>query len=386
MPPAYRAEGAYGRCAPLTAYDQYLVSKPTRFFQKELVGEEPPSLATMQTLYNLARELFGRHPWDQLTEDQLVLVDGAASQELCYCSVLGALGQARALFAYIGPEGYRLFKRLHSGEKLTAGEIFAAQRSVYVEFVRLGELTAADRGLLKIMGHPLKRGTLAPIFRSIRPGHHPWYVTEGEARTLADCQRALIAICDIRKAEPALDFWEKEGVYPLVSRRAEEGNDAKYEIHLVDAPSFSLPIPNFATLDEARIHRIRDSGYPFQGVLEVDHFYGARMIGEKNQRKSCLRMGLAIDAQSGFAYPPEVSSPEPSTGDVLMRVILRAIESARALPREVHVRGGEFKLLLEPMAQALGFSVKVMKSLPALDFAKCQLLEMMGEPVPLQPR
>ena len=63
-----------------------------------------------------------------------------------------------------------------------------------------------------------------------------------------------------------------------------------------------------------------------------------------------------------------------------MRVILRAIESACALPLEVHVRSGEFKLLLEPMAQALGFSVKAMKSLPALDIAKSQLLEMMGDP------
>jgi hypothetical protein len=269
---------------------------------------------------------------------------------------------------------------------MTVGEFFAAQRTVYVEFVRLGELTAADRGLLKVMGHPLKRGTLAPIFRSIRPGHHPWYVTEGEARVLAECQRALIAICDLRKAKPGLDFWEKESVYPMMSRRAEEGDEAKYEIRLVDAPRFPKPIPNFATLDEARIQRIRDSGYPFQGVLEVDHFYGAGMIGEKNQRKSCLRMGLAIDGQSGFAYPPEVSSPEPSTGDVLMRVTLRAIESACALPREVHVRGGEFKLLLEPLGQALGFSVKVMKSLPALDFAKGHLLEMMGEPGPLPPR
>jgi len=360
--------------------DPYLVSKPARFFEKELLGEEPPSFATMQALYNLARELFERHPWDLLTEDELVLVEGADSRELCFCSVMGVLGHVRALHVYIGPEGYRLFQRLHSGEKMTAGEFFAAQRSVYVEFVRLGKLTAGDRGLLKVVGHLLKRGTLAPIFRSIRPGHHPWYVTEGEAWMLAECQRALIAICDIRKAKPALDFWEEESVYPMLSRRAEEGNEAKYEIHLVDAPSFPLPIPNFATLDEARIHRIRDSRYPFQGVLEVDHFYGAGMIGEKNQRSACLRMGLAIDAQSGFAYPPEVSSPGPSTGDVLMRVILRAIESACALPLEVHVSSVEFKLLLEPLAQALGFSVKAMKSLPALDFAKCQLLEMMGDP------
>jgi hypothetical protein len=362
--------------------NQNLVPKPARFFEEELVGEEPPSFATMQTLYNLATELFARHPWDLFTEDELVLVEGAPAQELCFCSVMGVLGEVRALVAYIGPEGYHFFKRLQSGETVTAGEFFAAQRSVSVEFARLGDLTAADRGLLKVMGHPLKRGTLAPIFRSIRPGYHPWYVTEGEARMLAECQRALIALCDLRKAKPALDFWEKQNVYPMLSRRAEEGSKVEYEIRLVGAPSFPASSPNFATLDEARIHRIRDSKYPSQGVLEVDHFYGAGMIGGKNQRKSCYRVGLAIDAQSGFAYPPEVSSPEPSTGDVLARVILKAIETACALPREVHVKGGEFKVLLQPLGQALGFSVRVMKSLPALDFAKGHPLEMLGDPVP----
>jgi len=363
--------------------DQYSVSKPTRFFEKELVGEEPPSFATMQTLYNLATELLGRHPWDLFTEDELVLVEGAAAQELCFCSVMGVLGEVRALVVYIGPEGYHFFKRLQSGETVTVGEFFAAQRSVSVEFARLGELTTADRGLLKVMGHPLKRGTLAPIFRSIRPGYHPWYVTEGEARMLAECQRAVIAICDIRKAKPTLDFWEKESVYPLLSRRAKDGSEGEYETRLVDAPSFSPPVPDFATLDEARIHRIRDCRYPFQGVLEVDHIYGAGIIGEKNQRKACTRVALAIDAQSGFAYPPEVSLPDSSTGDLLTRVILQAIETACALPREVHVRGGECKVLLEPLAQALGFSVRVMKSLPALDYAKRHLLEFLGDPGPL---
>lgn len=336
----------------------------------------------MRTLCDLAKDLFARHPWDLLAEDALVLVEERASGEVCYCSVMGALGQVRALHVYIGPEGYRLFKKLHSGETMTVGEFFAAHRSVYVEFVRLGELTPPDRNLLEVMGNPLKRGTLAPIFRSIRPGYHPWYVTEGEARILVECQQALITMCDLVQANRDFHYWEKEDIYPLLSRKNEEGKEGEYQISLVEAPAFALPIPELPTLDEARIQRIRDSRYQFQGVLEVDHFYGAGMIGEKNQRKACFRMGLAIDAKSGLAYPPEVSLPASSTGDVLTRVVLQAIESACALPREIHVRGSEFKILLEPLAQTLGFSVRV-KSLPALDLAKSQLLERMGDPGPL---
>ena len=365
---------------------KHSVERPEHFFQKELVGEEPPSFATMQTLYHLATDLFARRPWNLIAEDELVLVEEATSKELCFCSVMGALGQVRALQVYLGPEGYHFLRKLQSGQAITVGEFFATQRSVSVEIVRLGELTGPDRKFLEAMGHPLKRGTLAPIFRAIRPGYHPWYVTEGEAGILAQCQRALIKICDHLQAKPDLHYWDKENVYPTLSREGEEGDEQGYRVRLVEAPSFPVPTPNLPTVDEVHVQRIRDCRYPSQGVLEVDHFYGAGMIGEKNERKACPRMGLAIDAKSGLAYPPEVSLPASSAGDVLTRVVLQAIESACALPREVHVREGEFKALLDPLAQALGFSVRVMKSLPALDFAKKQLLEMMGDPGPLSPR
>jgi hypothetical protein len=365
---------------------QPLVTISEHFFQKELAGEEPPAFATMQMLYQLATDLFARHPWNLVSEDELVLVEEAASREFCFCSVMGSLGQVRALHVYLGPEGYRFFKKLQSGETLTVGEFFAAQRSVYVEFVRLGELTAPDRKFLEAMGHLLKRGTLAPIFRAIRPGYHPWYVTEGEARILAECQWALITICDLLQANPDLYYWDKENVYPMLSRQGEKGNEEGYRMRPVEAPSLPAPMPNLPTLDEARVQRIRDCRYPSKGVLEADHFYGVGMIGEKNQRKACVRLGLAIDAKSGLAYPPEVSLPTSSMGDILTRVVLQAVESASALPQEVHVRDSEFKVLLDPLAQALGFSVRVIKSLPAPDFAKNQLLKMMGDPGPLSSR
>lgn len=357
-----------------------MATQPTHFFEKQLSAEEAPSFATMQRLYDLARELFGRRPWDRLSEDELVLVEGAVTGELCFCSVMGALGELRALHAYIGSDGYRFFKRIYSGEAISAGEFIATQRSVNVDFVRLSDLTVPDRDLLKAVDGPLKRGTLVPIFRSSRLGYHPWYVTEDEARILAECQQALILICDRLEADPKLDYWEKQNVFPMVSGPSKDCNEEQYHVRLVDAPRLPVPMPTFASLDETRIQRIRQCRYAVRGTLEVDHFYGTAMIGEKHQRKACLRMTLAIDAQSGFAYPLEASLPTSPTADALSRVVLQAIESAGTLPREIHVRSGEFKVLLEPLARALGCSVRTKDSLPALDFAKSCLQEMMGDP------
>jgi hypothetical protein len=91
-------------------------------------------------------------------------------------------------------------------------------------------------------------------------------------------------------------------------------------------------------------------------------------------------VAIAIDAESGFAYPPVVVSPESSDGEALAGAVFQAIEGARVLPVEIHVRNGNLKILLDPLAGALGFPVKVRKSLPALDFAKSEFLKMMGDP------
>jgi hypothetical protein len=64
-----------------------------------------------------------------------------------------------------------------------------------VEFVPRAELERQDRELLAGLGHSQGRGLPSPIFRAIRPGFHPWFVTEAEAMTLAECILAVIVVC-----------------------------------------------------------------------------------------------------------------------------------------------------------------------------------------------
>lgn len=355
---------------------------PERFFEAQLKGEDPPALETMRTLCDLALEILGRRPWSVLGDGDLVLVEGALPGETCFCSIMGALGQVLSLHAYLGTDGYRLLKKLQSGKPIAIGEFFAEARCLYVEFVRLGELTPPDRALLKSLGHSLKRGVRAPIFRSIRPGYHPWYVTESEAHVLMKCERAFLAFWDVFALNAEQDFWEQEDFYPLVVPSTENQKEGGFQIHQVRVPVPARAMQEPPALDEAGVKRVRESGFPPQGAWEVDRFHGAGMIGERNERKACFRTAIAINAESGFAYSPVVVSPDTSDGEALNRAIFQAIEGAHAMPAEIHVRSNEFRALLEPLARALVLSIKVKKSLPALDFAKSELLKMMGDPGP----
>jgi len=99
---------------------------PDHFFEKQLSGETPPSFSTLENLYELAGELCALRPWHVLDESELVLTRDPSTGEICYCSVIGALGEVLAMHAYIGSESYRLFRDIAAGEITHPGEFFAA--------------------------------------------------------------------------------------------------------------------------------------------------------------------------------------------------------------------------------------------------------------------
>ena len=163
-------------------------------------------------------------------------------------------------------------------------------------------------------------------------------------------------------------YWSKNR-YPLVSL-----DGAKPIIQITEPPRFPEPILKMPELDNAQIAEAR--GLPRRGVFEIDRVFSAAAIGEKNDRKACTSICLAVDAETALAYPPEMGSPEQSNGDVLAIALLNAIQSLDALPRAVRVRSRENKMLLSGLAAELGIQVEVATKLPAYDFAMKHLLGM----------
>jgi hypothetical protein len=353
-------------------------SPPERFFQKEL-GEEAPSFQTMQSLFSRAIALQAKEPWNEMEEDNLVVVEHPVTKQVLYTSVMGAAGEARAVQVYIGPESYFWFLGIRSNVPATIGDYLANQNSIFVSFTNPGELAPHDRLLAKSMNHPLTRGIEVPQFRTIRPGYHPWFVTESEAQALAAGLEGILVAREACSKNPDLDLWSREDVYPFVQFNRQSGEQSLYSLTSVAAPVETPSMPVLPDLDQRRIQKALDRSYPSSGTIEVDHFYNAASIGGKHERKACTRIALAIDAKTMLAFPPLVSAPEDSAGNMLQQVILGAIEAQLAIPAEIHVRDREFKILLAPLAEKLGFDIKVRDILPALDFARREMEAMLGD-------
>ena len=350
---------------------------PSHFFKKQLTGEEPPSLATMQDLFQLARRFAEMQPWYTLSEGDLIMVP-AEDNQICFCSVMGELGEVFALQVYTGLRGYSFFQRLSTGKIHSAGDFFAEHRGVSVEFVHSKELKPPDRELLRALGYSTRGGAPAPMFRANRPGHHPWYITEPEAKLLRKCLQAEIVVLDAISNEPELPLWERNDAYPMVEHAPEENAANRYLIRVEKVPAEVKSRLAPPALDERKLNAVLARRLPVKGVLEVDHFYGSTPIGGPNERKSCMRLAFAADAKSGMVFPPQMESPSAPTGDMLVNAIYAAIETIRGLPASVRVRDPEFKRLLAPLSEALGFRVEVAESLPALEQAKQGLMAFIG--------
>ena len=351
-----------------------------RFFTGKLLGETPPSFSTMEELYGLATKLHALRPWHVLDESELVLMRDSATGEICYCSAMGALGEVLAVHAYIGAASYRLFRKIAAGEVAGVDEFFGAQRGAYVEFVSRAELDEQDRKVLTALGHPFRTVQASPMFRAIRPWFYPWYVTEDEGRLLAECMRAVILICSAASGPAHPKYWDRVDTYPMVSRVEGEGGEWPYNIELVEAPLPGEPPLSPARLGEEQVRQLRGRDHAVRGVMELDYLLSGAMIGKKNERKACVCVALAVDADSGIVFPPELATPGASVGDTLVIAIMKAIEASRALPREIRVQSRKFKDCLNPISEACGVPIKVAGALPALAEARAQLLRMLRGP------
>lgn len=349
---------------------------PDHCFQKELAGEAAPSFISLQSLYSLTMELFQLQPWEILHEDELILVRSGADGEMCYCSVMGAAGEVYSMHVYIGEQGLLLFHQIRANEIREPGEYFARQHGVSVEYVPRNELERQDREVLSWLGHPKGKGIASPIFRAMRPGFYPWFVSAEEAQTLSECIRAVIEVCSVIESEERVGFWERADTYPQVSRV--EGDKVGYRIDLVKSVRpVEAQLPPLK-LYEGRLAPLRNKDYPIRGVTELDHLMSGARIGKAHERKTFACIALAVDAASGIVYAPETTDLRVPAAEALASVFLKSVQQTRCVPKEVHVRTRALKDTLTPLMEPLGVAVKASRKLPAADEARSSLLQFLG--------
>jgi hypothetical protein len=88
---------------------------------------------------------------------------------------------------------------------------------------------------------------------------------------------------------------------------------------------------------------------------------------------------IIADANSGFLYHSEFGMPGESRAAFVSRALLAAMESAHLVPAEVRVKETGLGTGLAGLGSALGFEVRTVKNLPAVQEAKKFLIETISK-------
>jgi hypothetical protein len=210
-----------------------------------------------------------------------------------------------------------------------------------------------------------------PLFRSYRPGCHPWYLTGEEA--------GYLTLCLWQAIDVALRFKDNSQILtPPTENRYLVRVPKKDKTGLSWRDVWMEPLPLqkgeiiVEPIDTVRLEKIKRKILNRQGVWEVDYFYYPNPIKEKEERPFYPYITLWVDQYSGFILSHDLAKPAECMSE-FQRNFFKLAENGEILPQEILVKKEEIFKLLEPITSELGINLRKVKKLKMLEEAQASM-------------
>jgi hypothetical protein len=331
---------------------------PKTYFAQQLAGEKPLAQRTASNLCALAADICDVEPWLDLTEEQLIAVRMNPKAEPDFISVLGALGEHRAVHVYPGVAGYSWYQAVREA-KDPRRLMMADCEAIQVAYPEPDEITDLDMDVIN--GCRFGPYDRAFQFRSVRRGYAPWYITDDEGKRLAVCLEALLALIEAPIFEAhGEEMWDdKPASLPMLTK-----TKGRWSIAPLSVSIARVEVPRL-WLEQEEVERLKR--LPKSGAVCVGDSIMPGVAGMENERPTVLNLVVALDARSGYAYPPELRTPGEPLAGAGARVLAEAIRARKAIPDRVLVMDEHYSLGLGELARALGFEIRLKSHVPVLD-------------------
>lgn len=353
-------------------------------------GEPKPAagtdLALWREVYELAVSVWQLEPWTFMDETDLFGVEEPETKQLGFVSVMGTLGEHRAVAVYQGAKGLYEFLSLESASGDLSPSRFLDMPQVQLSFEKRNALEPADRELLRRLNLPAFKGDAWPLVRTYRAACMPWFAEPDELRLLSAALSQLLALAP-RIERDATSLRPATGSGVLIRARSGKGSSSKWDESFV---AIRAPEPDRITvrIDPDLIEDVRDLP-DADHVLEIDCFRTETVIAEAGKRPYFPYALLVCDAGSGLVLHADLLDPTPSLIDMWAGAperIARQLTNLGWIPQEIRVRDGILAQLMELIAPGFGFTVARASRLPSLDHAKASLLQNLGAPGRSKPK
>ena len=337
--------------------------------QHETQTETEPTSQQWLALHHAFRRYCEVRPWERLGNEDVLVVDDPLGRFKGYCVALGDGGVAYGLGIYLGDRGLLNYLATMTEEEEPAGAE-ALEKSLALSAV-LGdreELGDGERKVMRDLGLRYRGRGRWPVFRSVIPGHWPWYLNGDEARFLTV---ALDNVRDVaeRIEQGTLDLYAGRDPSEVLARSL-RGGVWRDEWEALRPPA--LPVEEYP-VDTHRLQSISRSTPVGSAVWEVSASYiPTGMQDGRNTRPYLPTLVMVVEGSSGLILTVRMLGRVPAVAEK-QEPVLQLLERADRLPGAVVCDREATAALLEPVTGALDIGLYVGPT-PELDHIKDDLL------------
>ncbi|HUT22869.1 MAG TPA: hypothetical protein VM492_00860 [Sumerlaeia bacterium] len=350
-----------------------------------------PNLDEWKRLYDAAIAFRDLACWRWMWDSDVFAVQdpadpaGSGTQEIGYCSVMGALGEFLALAVYPGGEGFALLDKMHADPIGPADEdpedpfvAFLEQNCLIASFTSRDDLDKGDLAVIRTLGLRFRGRTAWPQFRSHRPGYAPWRLEAPEARFLTVALEQAVDVgsrCKERRTLLDPPEGREDAILTRVPLR--RGGCLAWEDQwLPPAPPSARRTPPAPVVDFRKLDEVERLNLPQGGTWEMDLVPFPAFVG-KDERPFIPMLLMCVDHASGLVSQPQMAHPDEVHAS-LADWITEFFITHKTRPETILFRNPDLHPALKTIASPLGIAIQRADDLPMLSQARMHLRNFLG--------
>lgn len=334
-----------------------------------------PTLEEWKKLYDLMAQVKKLAPWEWMEEDDIFGIQMPATKELGFVSVMGILGEHFAVAVYQGAKGLGGFWNMHSQGPDLSPEFVLQVPQLQASFENRELIDKTDREVMKKLGLKFRGANAWPQFRSYRPGCFPWHIEKEEAEMLACALEQLLDIAPRFKKDPGI-FTPTDNEHEYLVRVNKDGNWEDTVLHITFREEKTLDL----LMDDDALEHLR-AMMPGKMTLEIDLYMMEEPVQEKRGERPFFPFMLMLaDHDSGMILGVDLLTPLPSMEAMWSEVPAVIVEKLAGgfSPKEIQVKDDMLYILLQPVAEEVGFRLNKQSRLKMIGRARQELQNFMG--------
>ena len=310
-----------------------------------------------------------------MNEENIFGIQDPQTGEIGYCCVIGSLGEVFGLIVYLGSEGLEGFRKLQTRKRPPDSiEGLLLHNCLSLTFDDRKYIQKEEHEIIKQLGLNVRGRNAYPIFKNLKPGYLPWFITADEAVYFTHALTQAEEVClRFKERRTPLDP-PASGQY-LVRTPELKGAAITWRDQWM-TPAPVEPKPLSVSLDELRVQRLKSQDLKMQGVWEFDYAF-ADIPTRETGRPFFPCLLIVADHDTGFIFHNHMAPPDAYPSQ-FANSFIEGLEKTGFLPMEILVAKDEAKLILEPIASRLGIKLTKVATCKEANRARREFVKFMS--------